>query len=267
VTTAGLFLRNVSVSLGGRQVVRDISLELPRGRLAALVGPNGAGKTSVLRALVGLLPHSGDVALDGTPVSTLGRKERARRISYLPQGHEAHWPLPARDIVALGRVPHGADPTRLSSDDAAIVEEALRLTDTMHLADRPVTALSGGERARVALARVFAVRAPVILADEPIAALDPSHQLAVMAALKRAAGAGALVIAVTHDLGLAARFGDIVAVMEGGRLAAAGRPCEALTDEVLRSVFGVQAFRAVHQGGAVLLPWSPDPQPSASASR
>lgn len=257
MTPVSLAIRDLAVDLGGRSVVSGLTLDLTGGTLVALVGPNGAGKTSVLRALVGLLPHRGTISLDGSPVGTLPPRERARRIAYLPQGHEAHWPLPARDIVALGRVPHGApDPTRLPARDAEIVGEAMRLTDTTHLADRPVTALSGGERARVALARVFAVEAPVILADEPTAALDPRHQLAVMSALRRAADGGALAVAVTHDLGLAARFGDHVAVMDAGRLAAFGIPEEALAPAILRDVFGVDAFRAEHRGDPVLVPWS-----------
>jgi iron complex transport system ATP-binding protein len=257
VSAVRLSLRDLSVAIGGRKVVENLSLDMTGGNLVALVGPNGAGKTSVLRALVGLLAHEGSATLDGRSLSALDRRERAQRVAYLPQGHEAHWPLPARDIVALGRVPHGAgDPTRLRDSDAALVAEAMRLTDTEHLADRPVTQLSGGERARVALARVFAVSAPVILADEPTAALDPSHQIAVMKALRRAADRGALVIAVTHDLGLATRFGDTIAVLKGGRLAASGPPAEALSDAVLRSVFGVEAFRAEHAGSAVLVPWA-----------
>ena len=257
MTPARLALRDLSATLGGREVVSGLSLDLAAGSLLAIVGPNGAGKTSALRAIVGLLPHRGAITLDGAALPSLGRRERARRIAYLPQGHEAHWPLPARDIVALGRVPHGIpDSTRPRGADADIIAHAMRLTDTEALADRPVTALSGGERARVALARVFAVEAPVVLADEPTASLDPRHQLAVMAALRRHADAGALVVTVTHDLGLAARFSDAVAVLDGGRLAAYGPPDEALSDGILREVFGIEAFRAAHRGSAVVVPWA-----------
>lgn len=255
--SAGLVLDGVGVRLSGRHVVRDVSATLPARSLTALVGPNGAGKTSLLRALVGLLPHEGHARLGAEDIAALSPRERARRIAYLPQGHEAHWPLPARDIVALGRIPHGAaDPDTLSTADLEAVARAMDMTDTRDLAERPVTTLSGGERARIALARVFAVEAPVILADEPVAALDPRHQLDVMRGLWARADAGGLVIVVTHDLGLAARFADHVLVLAEGRLAAFGAPAEALAENVLRSVFEVEAYRAEHRGQPVIVPWT-----------
>ncbi|WP_375458261.1 ABC transporter ATP-binding protein [uncultured Enterovirga sp.] len=252
-----LVLQDLTVLFGERPVVDRVSLTLPPASLVALVGPNGAGKTSLLRALVGLVRATGTARLDGADLARMAPQARARALSYLPQGHEAHWPLPARDIVALGRIPHGAsDPSRLRPEDSTAVDDAMRITGTGYLADRPVTTLSGGERARVALARVFAVGARLILADEPTAALDPRHQIDVMRALQEAARAGALVIAVTHDLGLAARFADRVVVMMAGRVEADGAPDAALAPEVLRRVFGVEAYRAEHGGRMVVVPWS-----------
>jgi iron complex transport system ATP-binding protein len=252
-----LALDRVSVALGGREVVRGVSAEFEGGGLVALVGPNGAGKTSLLRAITGVLPHHGRIALGGRPLGELPRAERARAVGYLPQGHVAHWPLAARDIVALGRAPHGApDPGRLRPADEAAVARAMRLTGVAELADRPVTELSGGERARVALARVLATEAEVVLADEPTAALDPRFQLEIVRALRAAAEAGALVVAVTHDLALAARFAGRVLVMDGGRIAADGPPAEALSNEVLARVFGIAALRATRGGETALLPWA-----------
>lgn len=252
-----LILEEIGVRLSGRHVVEDVSATLLAGSLTALVGPNGAGKTSLVRALVGLLPHEGVARFAGDDLAALTPRERARRIAYLPQGHEAHWPLPARDIVALGRTPHGAaDPDTLSAGDQEAVARAMDTTDTLHLAERPVTTLSGGERARVALARVFAAEAPVILADEPTAALDPRHQLDVMRGLRAQADAGGLVVVVTHDLGLAARFADRVLVLAEGRPAAFGPPTESLGEDVLRSVFGVEAYRADYRGQPVIVPWT-----------
>lgn len=252
-----LVVENLSVSLGGREVVHDVSFACPSGALVALVGPNGAGKTSLLRALAGLVPSTGGMRLRADDLRSLDPKARARAVAYLPQGHEAHWPLPARDIVALGRLPHGAgDPTQLSRADAAAVEEAMRLADVEGLAGRPITRLSGGERARVAMARVLAVGAPLILADEPTAALDPRHQLDVMSVLRNAARAGATVIAVTHDLGLAARFADRALVMREGLLIAAGTPTEAFAPDILAQVFGIEAYRADVAGETVLVPWT-----------
>ena len=257
--TASAFLttQGLNVRLGSRLVLNDISLALSAGHLVALVGPNGAGKTTLLRALAGLIASDGAVHVAGDALSSLSLRERARRFGYLPQGHIVHWPLPARDIVALGRYPHGAtDPARLSPDDAAAVQRAMQATDTVEFSARRVTELSGGERSRVALARVLAVEAPVILADEPTASLDPRHQIDVMKTLRGAADKGTLVMVVTHDLGLAARFADTVLVLRDGHLVAQGTPGEALSEAIMGDVFRVSAYRAEYQREAVIVPWA-----------
>ena len=253
--TALLSARDLSVTLAGRVVLNDVSLALSSGHLVALVGPNGAGKTTLLRALAGLIPSEGDIQVGGERFSALPLRERAKRFGYLPQGHVVHWPLPARDIVALGRYPHGAtDPARLSPKDAEAVLRAMQAVDVMEFAERRVTELSGGERGRVALARVLAVEAPVILADEPTASLDPRHQIDVMKNLRATADNGVLVIVVTHDLGLAARFADHVLVLHQGRLVSQGAPREALSEQVMADVFRISAYRAEYQREAV--PWT-----------
>jgi iron complex transport system ATP-binding protein len=257
--TASAFLtaQSLNVMLTGRVVLSDISLSLSSGHLVALVGPNGAGKTTLLRALSGLVVSDGAVHVGGDTLSSLSLRERARRFAYLPQGHVMHWPLPARDIVALGRYPHGStDPARLTPGDAEAVLRAMQAADVVEFADRRVTELSGGERSRVALARVFAVEAPVILADEPTASLDPRHQIDVMKSLRAAADRGALVIVVTHDLGLAGRFADHVVVLSQGRLVAQGGAAEALSERVMADVFRISAYRAEYQREAVIVPWA-----------
>jgi len=247
---------DLNVKLGNRAVLNNISLALSSRHLVALVGPNGAGKTTLLRALAGLVPSEGEIRVGGEALSSLPLRERARRFAYLPQGHIVHWPLPARDIVALGRYPHGAtDPARLAPADDEAVLRAMQATDVVPFSARRVTELSGGERSRVALARVFAVEAPVILADEPTASLDPRYQIDVMKNLRAAADKGALVIVVTHDLGLAARFADTVLVLSEGRLVAQGDPREALSEKIMGEVFRISAYRAEHQHEAVIVPW------------
>jgi iron complex transport system ATP-binding protein len=252
-----LTAKGLGVRLAGRVVLKDVSLALSPGHLVALVGPNGAGKTTLLRALAGLIPSEGEIEIGGQTLSSLPLRERAKRFGYLPQGHVVHWPLPTRDIVALGRYPHGAtDPARLSPRDAEAVLRAMQAVDVMEFSDRRVTELSGGERSRVALARALAVEAPVILADEPTASLDPRHQIDVMKNLRATADKGVLVIVVTHDLGLAARFADHVLVLREGQLVSQGAPAEALSEQVMADVFRISAYRAEFQREAVIVPWA-----------
>jgi iron complex transport system ATP-binding protein len=232
---------NVTVRLGAREVVRNASLALKGGELVAMVGPNGAGKTTLMRALAGLVPADGTILLDGRPLQSLKARERARAIAYLPQGHVFHWPMSVASIVMLGRAPHADSFSAATPDDRVAVERALALTETTAFAERAVTTLSGGERARVALARALATQAPVLFADEPTAALDPRHQLTVMDLLRRAAGAGNAILAITHDLTLAARFADRVVMMDRGTIVADAAPDEALSRARLATVFGIEA--------------------------
>jgi len=236
-----LAFETVSVTLGGRPALTDVSFAADGGGLIALVGPNGSGKTTLLRAASGLVPMTGGaVTLDGGPVAALSAKARARAIAYLPQERSTAWPMTGRALVALGRHPYAGPLRREGDADRAAVERALEAANAAAFAERRVDALSGGERARILLARAFAVEAPALLADEPTAALDPAHQLKVMEALRGAAAAGTLVIAALHDLSLAARFADRVLVLDDGRLVADGTAAEALGARVLAQVFGVR---------------------------
>lgn len=246
--------RDLSVTLGRRQVLDGVSATLGSGALVGVIGPNGAGKSTLLRALLGLVPAGGSIEIDGVPSAALDFRERARRIAYLPQGQQVHWPLDAARLVALGRLPHLAPMSRIGAEDAGAVKRAMARADVADLAHRDVTTLSGGERARVLIARALAVEAPALLVDEPLAALDPGHQLDVMALLKDEAAAGGLVVAVLHDLTLAARYCDRLLLLHEGRLVADGAPAEVLTAERLAAVYGIRARIEAEAGGLTVVP-------------
>lgn len=236
-------LDSVGVSLGRRQVVRGVSAALEPGRLVGIIGPNGAGKSSLLRVMLGLIPaSSGHVLIDGAPVAQMARAAVARRVAYLPQGQTLHWPLSVERLVALGRLPHLAPMSSLAPGDLAAVDRALDRADVADLRYRIATDLSGGERARALLARALAVEAPGLVVDEPLASLDPGHQIDVMRLLRREADAGALVVAVLHDLTMAARYCDRLLLMHDGVLVADGAPMNVLTADRLESVYGIHAL-------------------------
>ena len=253
-----LNLRDVRVRLDSQVILSDIDLTLERGRFVGLVGPNGAGKTTLLRVMAALVaPVQGHITLDGHALSSLSRDERARRIAALFQGAGIGWPMTVREIVALGRLPYRRAFAGFSDADETAVARAMARTDVEHLADRPEPTLSSGERMRALLARALAVEAEWLLVDEPVTALDPGHQLDAMALLRAASRDGAGVVAVLHDLALAARFCDRIVVLSGSRLVADGRPEAALTDALLAQVFGVTAERGrATDGTRYILPWA-----------
>lgn len=250
-----LRVSQLAVSLGGREVLSGIDIEIKAGEFVAIAGPNGAGKTTLLKAVSGILPANGSIAIGDNSLSRMSLAERARRIAYLPQGHVFHWPLAVEDIVALGRLPRGAG-ADLSTSDRDAVSRAMMQTGIVDYARRSVTALSGGERARVALARVLATEAALILADEPTAALDPRYQLIVLDILRRHANEGGAVVAVLHDLGLAARHADRMVVLDQGRIAADGAPHDILTKPFLAEIFGVNAEILALDDTPVVVPWT-----------
>ena len=239
---AELAAYGVSVTLGGHRILHDASLRLGPGELVALLGPNGAGKTTLLRALLGLVQRSGGrVRIGGDDPARLPASERARRIAYLPQSRPLAWPIRVRDVVALGRFAHGASIGRLRGADAAAVERALLACGVGRLADRPCDTLSGGELARVHVARAMAAEAPFLIADEPTAALDPLHRHRIMGLVRACAGGGGGVLVVLHEAALAARFADRLVWLADGRIVADGPPEETLTPQRLAEVYGVRA--------------------------
>ncbi|PAX06725.1 ABC transporter ATP-binding protein [Sphingomonas lenta] len=223
-------------------LLRPTSLAVGPGELAVLLGPNGAGKTTLIRVALGLLPATeGEARVGGDPVDRLSPAERARRVAYLPQSRPPAWAQPVRDLAALGRFAHGAALGRLAPQDAAAVDRALAACALEPLAHRPAHTLSGGELARAHLARALAAEAPMVVADEPVASLDPRHQHQVLRLLRDhvARGGGALV--VLHDLDLAARYADRLLWMQGGALVADGSVADTMTPERVAQVYGVAA--------------------------
>jgi iron complex transport system ATP-binding protein len=249
-----LVAKSVTVSRGSRRIVDSADLSLNAGELTVLAGPNGAGKTTLARAMANVIAADGAVTFDGGSLRDLAPRVRARAISYLPQGHEFHWPMRVDSIVALGREPH-ADPfSRTSARDRIAIERAMEATAIGEFSARLITTLSGGERARVAIARALATEASVLIADEPTASLDERHQLIVMELLQRIARQGAAVLAIIHDLALAMRFADRVVVMNEGRIVANDTPALALTPERIAEIFGVSVNRVETPDGPLLLP-------------
>lgn len=248
-------IQGLSVDLRRHPALRDIYAVLRPGSLTGVIGPNGAGKSTLIRAILGLVkPAAGVALIDDEPVARMARADIARRIAYLPQGQTLHWPLSVARLVALGRLPHLGPLSRITPADEALIDAAMARADVAHLRDRVATELSGGERARVLLARALAVGAPALIADEPLASLDPGHQIDVMQLLAREAREGALVVAVLHDLTLAARYCDRLLLLSRGRLIADGPPAEVLTADRLARVYGIGARIEESANGLLIVP-------------
>lgn len=245
----------LTVQLDAKPVLKDVSGVLCAGSVVAIVGPNGAGKSTLLRAFAGLLPlHSGTVLADGEAVAEMPSLQRARKIGYLAPDGRAAWPMSVSQIVALGRLPHLKPLSRLTAADHDAVETAMERAGILAFAERRFDTLSSGEKARVLLARALAGQADILLLDEPTAALDPKHQLAVLDLVRAEAKRGALVVLSIHALELAASYADRVIVLNEGRIHADDRPEQALSQDVIRAVFGVQAPGGIAPTPLVLSP-------------
>jgi iron complex transport system ATP-binding protein len=238
-----LGVSQASVALDGCIVVDDVSFAISPGELVALLGPNGSGKTTAVRAMLGHLPlASGSALVGGNDPHKMNAIERARAVSYLPQARPMAWPVSVREAVALGRFAHGGPLGRLGATDAMAIDHALAACGLEGLSSRSVASLSGGELARVHVARALATGAPALVADEPTAALDPRHSFAVMDILKqRATGCGVATLVILHDLSLAAHFADRVIVLHNGKVASDGPPRDVLTPSLLADVYGIAA--------------------------
>jgi iron complex transport system ATP-binding protein len=244
-----------------RPILERVSLSVASGEVLGIVGPNGAGKSTLLRVMAGLLaPAAGTVELDGRDLRSWNRNGIARRIAYLPQHPECHWAMAAERVVALGRLPHIAPWQRPRAEDRHAIQAAMAATDVTHLARRSAGTLSGGEHARVMLARALAAEPALLLADEPVADLDPYHSIDVMDHLAGLARAGRAVAVVLHDLTLATRYCDRLALLDCGRIVAEGPAEPTLSTENLAGVYRVAALRGRHEGKPYLLPWTRLPE-------
>lgn len=244
-----LSVSQMSVSLRNRSVLQDVTLEVGPGECVGLLGPNGAGKTTLMRAALGLIPHGGTSSL-----SSMAPAERSRMATWMPQTREIAWPVTVERLVMLGRIPHMAGGQRPKPEDHQKVETAISAMGLDEFRQRTATRLSGGEQARVLIARALAQDTPLILADEPVAGLDPAHQISTMQTFADLARAGRSVIVSLHDLGLAARHCTRLILLSGGRIVADGPPGQVLTLERTAEVFGIRAFYRDTEDGPVFQP-------------
>lgn len=242
-------LKSVTAGYRGRAVVKDVDLTFPAGRVTVLLGPNGCGKTTLLKTALGLLPAlGGEICYDGRPIREMTPAELARGAAYMAQSRSVP-NIQARRMVLHGRFPYLGFPRQYRREDFAAVDRALAEAGAQELADKPMAAMSGGQRQKIYLAMALAQDTPAIFMDEPTTWLDAKHQLEVMATARRLAEQGRAVGMVSHDLCLALRTADRVAVLAGGRLRAAGTPDEVFGSGVLDRVFAVRLRRFAAENG------------------
>ena len=242
-------LQGLTVRRDNCPVVDDVSVQITAGECVGLIGPNGAGKTTLLRGALGLLPHEGHSSLtEMTPL------DRARHAAWMPQSREIAWPIEVETLIALGRIPHLPRGAKLRPDDQTAIDAAISRLALESYRTRTATQLSGGEQARVLIARALAQDTPLLMADEPIAGLDPANQISTMQVFQRLAQEGHGVVISLHDLGLAARHCTRLLMMHQGRLIADGPPREVLTPDHIAQVFGITGFWAETETGPVFQP-------------
>jgi iron complex transport system ATP-binding protein len=252
---SAISLEEVTVRLGGREVVRGVTADIEEGEWVALIGPNGAGKTSLLRAVAGLIPCSGSVSLHGTRLEELGRRERAQRLALVPQEPRTPPWLTVAEYVLMGRTPYLRPLAREGEPDREAAARSLARLDLDELAERTLGTLSGGERQRVVVARALAQEASIVLLDEPTASLDIGHQQQALDLLDVLRDTeGLTLVAAMHDLTLAAQYADRVLLLDAGRLVADGAPADVLTEEALARHYGARVRVVALDDGFAVLP-------------
>ena len=245
----------IDYSIDRIAILNAVDFRLEAGELVGLIGPNGAGKSSLLRLLAGVeAPDRGDIRLDGEALSRISPQQRARSLGYLVQGAQAYWPFSVEKVVGLGRIPYQKWWRQSNAEDESKITRAMQMTETLAYRNRIVTTLSGGEQTLVMLARIFATENRVILADEPVAALDPYHQLHVMEILRQHASEQRAAVVVLHDLSLAARYCDRLYLLSHGELDSSGSVVEVLTRANIARVYGVDSQIECNEQGASVVP-------------
>ncbi len=246
---------NIKVSRRSHTILAGLSFSVHKGELIGLIGPNGAGKTTLLRALIGLQSiESGRVLFNGEVIDRDQRIGMAKKVAYLEQNSRSYWPLSVENLVMLGRMPHLGQWQRPSAVDWEIVHRVMKTCDVSRFASRPVTTLSGGEQARALLARALATEPEILLADEPIAGLDPAHQLDVMDKLQELAADGGGVVVVMHDLSIAARYCNRLSLIFEGNVASEGDAESVLSAQNLKRCYGIEAFFSKMDDDLVVIP-------------
>ncbi len=246
-----LELRDLAFGYGTSRVGGGVSLTLRPGEVLALLGPNGAGKTTLFKTMLGLLaPLGGEVLLDAAPLETLDRKERARRIAYVPQAHAALFPFTVRDVVLMGRAAQVAPFSSPGRNDREVASAALERLGMAHLSDRPYTEISGGERQMTLIARALAQQPKVLVMDEPTASLDYGNQMRVLGHVRRLAREGMAVVLSTHNPDHVFMVADRVAMLQNGALAGIGPPADVLTVERVKQLYDIDVVMGVLPGGS-----------------
>lgn len=251
-----IILYQASFGYGEHPILNDLNVCMVAGMMTAVLGANGAGKSTLLKGVLGLVPClSGDVAINGQLLAELSLEKRATQLAYLEQNADCHWPLRAQKVIELGRFPHRLRGESNAENDLEAVAAAMQVTDTVDYAQRPVNQLSGGERARVMLARALAVDAPVLLVDEPVAGLDPEHQLTVLSQLQSWASQGRTLLVVLHDLNMALRFCvRTLLIMPDGQVLE-GLTRDILTPDNIAKAFNITVIMGEHEQQSWLVPW------------
>ncbi|MGE3711261.1 MAG: ABC transporter ATP-binding protein [Hyphomicrobiaceae bacterium] len=250
---SALRMRQVSVRLAAREILRSVDVDIEPGQVVGVIGPNGAGKSTLLRAALGLVPASGQITLFGKPMPVMSEEARARLAAYVPQDRKVAWPLTIEAVIALGRLPHLAPMTPMSSRDRAIVDEIIREVELDDLRGRRINEISGGEKARVLIARAFAQDTPLLLADEPGAGLDPAHQISLLELFRAKARKGRSVVVTMHDLTAAARWCDSLVLLHHGAVVASGPPLSVLSVERIAQVYACKALIAQDEAGPIVM--------------